>query len=157
MSNERVNEAAARLLNSFTPAVVAPKRPAFPGWRRLRVAVDELERRGYPYEVWAHDGNGLGVITAIEVAAEAEGMPPLGPAYHISVSAFGKRCSSADAAWVLAQFECSDALEDNHVPNGQVRNFWRYVADNLAGRVCACVDVEPEIREDKGDYVWRGA
>lgn len=139
----------------MTQSLINPKRPKHTGWTRLHTPLPELERRGYPYEVWAHYGNELGVITAIEVAAEAEGTPPLGPAYHISVSAFGQRCSSADATWVLAQFDCTDALEDNHVPGGQVRNFWRYVADGLSGRVCQCVDVEAEIREDKGDYVWR--
>jgi hypothetical protein len=107
--------------------------------------------------VWAHDASKLGVISAVEVASEAPGLPALGPAYHLSVSRFGQRCTSADALWVLAQFDLVDAKEDNHVPGGQVRNFWRYVADNLSGHECACVDVEPEIREDRGDYVWRGA
>lgn len=135
-------------------SVIKPKRPVAAGWRQIHV--DGLPV-GPGYEVWAHDGSGLGVISAVEVAAEALGMAPLGPAYHLSVSAFGQRCSSADALWVLGQFDLADALEDNHVPNGKVRNFWRYVADNLGGIQCACVDVEPAIREDKGDFVWRGA
>lgn len=139
-------------------SVIKPKRPTGPGWRQIKdVPLPLLEAGGYPFEVWAHDANGLGVISCVEVAAEKPGMQPLGPAYHLSVSAFGERCSSADALWVLAQFDLVDALEDNHVPNGKVRNFWRYVADNLAGIQCACVNEEPAIREDKGDYVWRGA
>lgn len=136
-------------------SIVKPRRPTGPGWRRIegvRLPVDNL---GFPYEVWAHDRNGLGVISAVEVADEP-GKPSLGPEYHLSVSAFGERCSAADALWVLAQFDLTDATEDNHVPSGKVRNFWRPVADRLSGYECACVDEEPAIREDKGDYVWRG-
>lgn len=138
-------------------AVIKPKRPIGPGWRRIVGVQLPAAMLDPHHEVWAHDANGLGVISAVEVASEAPGLPPLGPAYHLSVSAFGKRCSSADAVWVLAQFDLIDAKEDNHVPSGKVRNFWRYVADHLSGHECACVGAEPEIREDKGDYVWRGA
>lgn len=138
-------------------SIIQPKRPTAVGWRQIRnVAHLPVAAEGYPFEVWAHDANGLGVISAVEVAAEQAGMPALGPAYHLSVSAFGERCSTADALWVLAQFDLLDALEDNHVPGGKARNFWRYVADNLSGIECPCVDDEPAIVEDKGDYVWRG-
>lgn len=139
--------------------VIPPKRPIVPGWRRLPDAITRtlpIAGEGYPFEVWANDSAKLGVISAVEVASEARGLPALGPAYHLSVSRFGDRCSSADALWALAQFDLSDAKEDNHVPGGKVRNFWRYVADNLSGYEYACVDVEPAVREDKGDYVWRG-
>lgn len=138
-------------------SIIKPKRPNGPGWRQVMTRLPLMDARGYPYEAWAHQGTGLGVISAVELAAEKEGMQPLGPAYHVSVSAFGERCSLADALWMLGQFDLTDALEDNHVPNGKVRNFWRYVADNLSGIHCGCVDEEPAIREDKGDYVWRGA
>lgn len=139
-------------------SIVKPRRPIVDhGWEQLPVSLPTLDRGGYPYEIWRHRANSLGVISSVEVAAEHPGAAPLGPAYHLSVSRFGARCSSADALWVLGAFELSDALEDNHVPNGKVRNFWRYVADNLSGYACACVDVEPAIREDSGDYVWRGA
>lgn len=135
--------------------VIKPKRPTPPGWRRIHYKVPGFGE--IAHEVWAHDGARLGVISAVEVAAEAPGMAPLGPAYHISISRFGERCAAADAVWAIAQFGLADAQEDNHVPDGKVRNFWRYVADNLSGYACACVDVEPAIREDRGDYVWRGA
>jgi hypothetical protein len=135
--------------------VIQPKRPTQPGWRQIHGRVAALV--GSAHELWAHDAHGLGVITAVEVASEAPGMPPLGPAYHISISAFGQRCSTADAVWVLGQFDLLDAKEDNHVPSGRVRNFWRYVADNLSGFDCACTDTEATIREDRGDFVWRGA
>lgn len=140
----------------MTESIIKPKRPTGPGWRQILTPVYPIHDEGYPYEVWAHDANGLGVISAVEVAAEKIGQQALGPAYHLSVSAFGERCSSADAVWVLGQFDLFDALEDNHVPNGKVRNFWRYVADHLSGVECGCVDEEPAIAEDKGDYIWRG-
>lgn len=139
-----------------TITIIRPKRPTGPGWRQIKGVPLPIDREGYPYEVWAHDEHGLGAISAVEVAAEHVGQAPLGPAYHLSVSAFGQRCSSADALWVLAQFDLTDAKEDNHVPNGKVRNFWRYVADHLSGHQCGCIDEEPAMREDRGDYVWRG-
>jgi len=111
---------------------------------------------GYPVEAWEHVQNGLFVLSAVEVATQP-GKVDLGPEYHISISAMGnRRCSSADALWVLAQFDLIDALEDNHVPGGFVRNFWRPVADRFSGYECACVATEPAIVEDKGDFVWRG-
>lgn len=69
---------------------------------------------------------------------------------------FWGRCTSADALWVLAEFDLLDAKEDNHVPGGKVRNWWRPVADHLSGYECPCTDEEPAVRENKGDYVWRG-
>lgn len=137
-------------------SIIQPKRPSGPGWRIATgwTCPPQLAQLGYPVEAWEHSG-GLFVLSAVEVAHEP-GKPELGPAYHLSVSAFGKRCSSSEALWVLGQFDLADALEDNHVPNGKVRNFWRYVADDLAGVACPCVDDEPAMREDKGDFVWRG-
>lgn len=136
--------------------IIKPRRPTHPGWRRIHGIALPMDTLGADYEVWAHDGAQLGVITAVEVAVEQTGTPPLGPAYHLSVSKFGARCTSAEAQWMLGQFDLSDALEDNHVPNGKVRNFWRYVADHLSGHECPCVRDEPAMREDKGDFIWRG-
>lgn len=138
-------------------SVIAPKRPVAPGWRQIHDKIQVLDDLGSAYEVWANYDAMLGVITSVEVAAEARGIAPLGPSYHVSISAFGKRCSAADALWVLGQFDLADAKEDNHVPSGNCRNFWRYVADNLSGYDCPCAETEPTIHEDKGDYVWRGA
>lgn len=137
-------------------SIVGPKRPVGQGWRRIHGIKLPLEGEGYPYEVYEHTSTRLLVISAVEVASEKVGVPAIGPAYHLSISLSGQRCSSADAVWVLAQFDLVDALEDNHVPSGRVRNFWRYMADNLSGMECPCVDDEPAIREDKGDFVWRG-
>jgi hypothetical protein len=140
----------------MSESIIKPKRPVGPGWRQVVGVHLPMDALGVAYEVWASDASGIGVISAVEVASQKRGLPALGPAYHISVSAFGQRCTFADALWVLAEFDLRDAQEDNHVPSGKVRHFWRYVADNLSGYECHCVDEEPAIREDKGDFVWRG-
>lgn len=115
---------------------------------------------GYAAETWRFLPRGLCVISAVEVAATEPGSEPLGPEYHLSVTRHvrGKaaRCSSADARWVLTQFDLTDADEDNHTPHGLARHFWRPVADHLSGIQCPCKDDEPAIVEDKGDYIWRG-
>ena len=82
--------------------------------------------------------------------------------YHISISkpvrpGVTKRCDSNEARWVLSQFNLEGAEEDNHVPGGRVRNFWRPVANSLVGIECECKESEPAIIEDKGDFVWRVA
>lgn len=138
--------------------VISPKRPAAPGWVRASgwAPPRELVALGYPVEAWAHRANGLFVLSAVEKPDPQPGEMDVGPEYHLSISANGQRCSSADAVWVLAQFDLLDAKEDNHVPSGRVRNFWRPVADRLSGYECPCQDVEPAIRESKGDYIWRG-
>jgi hypothetical protein len=138
-------------------SIIKPKRPTGDGWRRATSwqPAPELAAMGYPVEAWAHR-NGLFVLSAVEVTEVEPGSEELGPEYHISVSKMGQRCSSAEALWVLAQFDLVDATEDNHVPSGRVRNFWRPVADRLSGYTCPCQGNEPAIREDKGDYVWRG-
>lgn len=136
-------------------SIIQPKRPIVPGWRQVKDVKLPIHGEGYPYAAYEHPATGLFAISAVEVASEKVGTPALGPAYHLSISMGGQRCSTADALWVLGQFGLVDALEDNHVPSGRVRNFWRYVADNLSGMQCPCTDEEPAIREDKGDYVWR--
>ena len=139
-------------------SVIAPKQPTTRGWVRARglVAPPGLVELGYPVEAWAHPANGLFVLSAVEKPDPQPGEMDLGPKYHLSISKNGLRCSSADAVWVLAQFDLIDAKEDNHVPSGRVRNFWRPVADHLSGYECPCQDSEPAIREDRGDFVWRG-
>ena len=142
----------------MSESIVKPKRPVVRGWRRARGwnCPEELAVLGYPVEAWEHPSSGLFALSAVEVAHDP-GAPSLGPEYHLSVSYSGERCTSADAAWALACFNLQDAKEDNHVPFGKVRNFWRPVADNLSGYECPCVDDEPAIRENRGDYVWRPA
>jgi hypothetical protein len=138
-------------------AIIQPKRPAADGWRRAVwwACPPQLAVLGYPIEAWEHPASGLFALSAVEVAREP-GKADIGPEYHLSMSLNGQRCSSGDALFVLSAFGLLDAKEDNHVPGGRVRNFWRPVADHLSGYECACVDDEPAIREDKGDFVWRG-
>ncbi len=138
--------------------IIKPKRPTGPGWRRC-APPPKWVTLGYAAESWVHAESGLCVISAVEVADDGGGVGK-GPEYHISVSRdiAGQvtRCTSADAIWMLEQFDLLDGEEDNHVQSGRVRNFWRPVADSLVGIECACKDSEPAIREDKGDFVWRG-
>lgn len=138
-------------------SIIKPKWPDAPGWQIANWwrCPPQLAPLGYAVEAWEHPANRMFVLSAVEVARDP-GQPDLGPEYHLSMSSYGARCSTADALWVLAQFDLLDAKEDNHVPSGQVRNFWRPVADHLSGYECPCVDEEPAIREDKGDFVWRG-
>jgi len=138
-------------------SIIKPKRPNSGSWDLDRnwQAPPALAALGYPVEAWWHEPTRLFCLSAVEVVTEP-GKVDLGPEYHLSVSKNGQRCTSAEAVWVLAQFDLLDALEDNHVPNGRVRNFWRPVADHLSGYECPCVAVEPAIAEDKGDFVWRG-
>ena len=138
-------------------SIIQPKRPTAQGWTRDTwwQCPPSLAALGYPVEAWEHARSGLFCMSAVEVASEP-GKPELGPEYHLSISRMGERCSSAEALFAMAAFDLLDAKEDNHVPNGKVRNFWRPVADNLSGYECPCVETEPTIREDKGDFVWRG-
>lgn len=142
----------------MTDSIIQPKRPTAPGWTRATwwTVPRELAEMGYPTEAWEHLASGLFVLSAVEVTRPEPGEVAVGPEYHLSVSLQGQRCTAADAAWVLMAFDLSDAREDNHVPSGRVRNFWRPVADHLSGYECPCVADEPAIREDKGDYIWRG-
>ncbi|MGQ7907255.1 hypothetical protein [Burkholderia sp. BC1] len=139
-------------------SVIKPRRPKADGWKFMGPASPEATL-GYEGECWFHRASCLFAIVAVEVAAP-EGGVSKGPEYHVSISlqtlAGPARCTSADAVFVLAAFDLLEAEDDNHVPNGLVRNFWRPVAEPLIGLECACKADEPAIVEDKGDFVWRG-
>lgn len=142
----------------IAPSVIQPLTPAGPGWTEIpATAAPTLLRDGYPFRIFVHKTH-LQVISAVEVANDQ--IPPKGPEYHISISRLDEtlrpyRCTSAEATWVLRQFNLDGAEEDNHVPDGVVRNFWRPVAEPLVGLECVCKAEEPAIVEDKGDFVWR--
>lgn len=140
-------------------SIIQPLQPNVPGWERLSDPPQWITM-GFAGARFYHPETHLCVITAVEVARDADGIDR-GPEYHLSISrttANGPvRCTSQEAAAVLEQFGCVGAEEDNHVPFGKVRNFWRPVADRFVGLECACKDQEPAIREDKGDFVWRPA
>ena len=148
----------AMLKLAVVDSIIQPKRPTGRGWTRATwwQCPPGLAELDYPVESWEHKANWLFVLSAVEKVKPEPGEVDVGPEYHLSISAYGARCSTADAVWVLGQFDLADATEDNHVPSGVVRNFWRPVADNLSGFECPCQESEPAIREDKGDFVWRG-
>ncbi len=138
-----------------TRSITTVLRPKGEGWREL--PTEKRFSLGYPARAFFHEASSLAVISAVEVAAD--GKVDKGPEYHVSISkqlpGRPQRCDSNEAKWVLEQFQLDGAEEDNHVPNGVVRNFWRPVATGLIGLECECKAEEPAIRENKGDFVWR--
>lgn len=138
-----------------TRSIISVLRPKGPGWREL--PSPKQFTLGYPARAFFHEKSDLAVISAVEVADD--GKIDKGPEYHVSISRQTlqgpKRCDSNEAKWVLEQFGLDGAEEDNHVPHGVVRNFWRPVAERLVGLECDCKAEEPAIVEDKGDFIWR--
>lgn len=128
-------------------------------WDRWPVR-SNLAREAYDVGRWYHRRTSIQVVSAIEVVRE-EGREQR-PEYHISIShadmrtGVVSRVNSNDARAILAMFDVSGWLEDNHAPSGKARNFWRPIAEPAVGVPCVCVDDEPAIVEDKGDYIWRG-
>jgi hypothetical protein len=142
-------------------SIIKPLRPnKEAGWHYVDEWANEL---GYPAQRWLHVAHRLLVISAVEVAIDKDGIDR-GPEYHLSISKRTRsnpsqpmRCTSDEARFVLREFGLEGAEEDNHVPHGVVRNFWRTVAEPMIGRECACKATEPAIVEDKGDFIWRPA
>lgn len=139
-------------------SIVAVLRPRVAGWREIPSSEIPADFTG-PRRAFFHDASMLMVISAVEFIDDGK---VDGPEYHVSISrqhpTLGtRRCTSVEAKWVLVQFGADGALEDNHVPNGLVRNFWRPVAESMVGRECLCVADENAISEDKGDFIWRAA
>ena len=140
-----------------TRSITSVLRPKGSGWREL--PCDKRFSLGYPARTFFHAKSNLAVISAVEVADD--GKIDKGPEYHVSISkqtVLGPiRCDSNEAKWVLDQFGMNGAEEDNHVPHGTVRNFWRPVATRLIGLECGWKAEEPAIVENKGDFIWRHA
>lgn len=135
-------------------SILKLKRPSGPGWVELPPP-PAFATLGYPSALWFFPEAEITVISAIEVAKDKDDTDR-GPEYHISISKLGqRRCDFNEALFVVNAFDMVGAEEDNHVPHGFVRNFWRPVADGLVGLECGCKEKEPEIREDKGDFIWR--
>lgn len=138
-------------------SIVRPLAPTGSGWVGGR-DISTLIGSVYETIAWTHAESNMRVLSAVEVATEP-GIEK-GPEYHISISKELRsgevgRCTSQEAQWVLAQFGCEGAEEDNHINCGSVRNFWRPVAENLVGIECKCKDDEPVIKEGKGDFIYR--
>lgn len=138
------------------PSIVQPLSPNGAGWVELQVP-ESVRAFGYATRAFAHR-EGFRALSAVEVAADKDGIDR-GPEYHLSfskeVAGFKVRCDTNETVWLLREFRLEGAEEDNHVPHGFVRNFWRAVAEPLIGMECACKEDEPAIRENEGDFVWR--
>lgn len=148
-----MSEHLMKAAGMVAPSIVRPLQPKGGGWQQFPVPQMPMEPNAV--ELWMHR-EGFAVISSVEMA-EAEGPDsPLELHYHVSISKRNKtRADSNDARWILSHFSMDGAEEDNHVPNGFVRNFWRPVNENRVGIECACKEDEPAIREDKGDFIWR--
>jgi hypothetical protein len=135
------------------PSIINPLQPSGEGWKLI--PTPQMPVQPNAVEVWKYKEK-FAVISSVEMA-EAEGVgSALELHYHVSISGAGrKRVDSNDATWVLSLFGMDGAEEDNHVPHGFVRNFWRPVNENRVGIECACKEDEPAIRENKGDFIWR--
>lgn len=147
---------------SDTPLIVKPLRPQGGGWAQWPWYQPAGYARPYAIERWYNRGQEVQAVSAIEVV-KPEGDAEARPEYHVSVSGLKHgadkiyRVSESRARWVLKEFGLEGWFEDNHVPGGLVRNYWRPVAEPHVGEVCACVAEEPTMREMNGDYIWRGA
>jgi hypothetical protein len=110
--------------------IIPVLRPKGDGWTEVPGA--NRFSLGFPARAFSYK-DGLFVISAVEVASDKDGKDR-GFEYHISISrpispGLTSHCSSNEARWVLDQFGLEGAEEDNHVPHGKVRNFWRPVAE----------------------------
>lgn len=147
------------LHGATVPSVVQTLKPKSEDWIEVEPPTAAAQM-AITVTAWFHK-EGFFCISAVEYVLP-EGETESRPEYHLSMSRQSaiigaSRVTSNQAAWILKEFGMDGAFEDNHVPFGKVRNFWRPVNDNLVGQVCACVDDEPAIKEDKGDYIWRPA
>lgn len=142
---------------------IAPGGRPMPGWRKN--IIQRFPGNPYPQHVWDHE-YGVRAITAMEVVEEAGHPESSGPHYHVSLTRWvltgpvvkgPLRIDSADAAYVLREFfgGLDGWEEDNHLPDGKARHFWRPVDETKVGMECFCKKHEPRITEDGGDYVWR--
>lgn len=140
------------------PLIIRPLRPRGAGWVQWPV-LGEIAYRAYAIERWYNRGQEVQVLSSVEVVG-GEGREPRAE-FHVSVSGLAfmaeknYRCSNSRARWAVRQFGFEGYEEDNHVAGGLVRNFWRPIADPLAGQECPCKESEPRIIEGKGDYEWR--
>lgn len=136
--------------------IIQPLKPAGDGWIGGEDVRHQL-RSEFPLTWWWYEPCRLYVLSAVEVAADTDGVHR-GPEYHLSVSRQTPdlrpvRCSAEEGMFVLGAFGLDGWEEDNHVPDGKVRNYWRAVAENLVGRECACKETEHLVVE--GDFEHR--
>lgn len=133
------------------------KRPKGGGWSEAPIR----DPRMLPYldgASWLHEASGVRVLSTTELI-DGRGLE-----WHVSVSLYTgakpTRAGRYAMRLVRKAFGMEAADEDNHVPNGIVRNLWLPIADIGA---CECVETERPIVEavnehadERGDdYVWR--
>jgi len=104
---------------------------------------------------WLNVSHRISVLSSVSNVDE----PDPGPQWHVSVAlvdALGAPAVAPDAAVKLVRenFDMLAAEEDNHVPNGRVRNLWLPIRTALVGVPCSC-KAEEEPHEGEGGYVWR--
>jgi hypothetical protein len=136
-------------------SIVQPLAPTGNGWREFQPP-QVILNEGWPVRGF-FIGN-ISIFSSVEVVEKVDGSG-LGPEYHVSLSKVVPRSHiervPLDQALAIMRKFGDGWLEDNHVPNGKVRNFWRPVAEKLTEEECPCVETEPAVIE--GDYVWRRA
>lgn len=140
-------------------SVIQSLKPKGENWMELPVSMPTMAE-SITATSWINRQYGFFVISAVEKADQGDGIDR-GPEYHLSftrrTSRGPERVDTNEANWILKEFGLEGAEEDNHVPYGKARNFWRTVREDMVGLECACKDEEPKIRENKGDYIWRPA
>lgn len=141
-------------LGTGVKSIIKPLFPTGEGWKEVKA--DQRYTFGFPLRCFLHEESKLFVMSAVETMSDED----KGPEYHISISksiapGVVGRAYTNEVKWVLEQFKLEGSAEDNHVPNGKVRNFWRTVAEPLIGLKCKCEAEEPATKENKGDYIWR--
>lgn len=149
----------ARLGNIETVSIIQTLKPKNKDWIELAVP-PQMRHESIAITCWAHPELRFCAISAIEKAMDKDGIDR-GPEYHLSFSKDNNgikvRCDSNEVKWLLDQFGLEGAEEDNHVPHGIARNFWRTVREDMIGLECGCKETEPIMKENKGDYIWRPA
>jgi len=143
------------------PLIIRPLKPKGPGWIEWDCDTTRWPRKPIEAHRYYNRANEVQVISALENVQERPGVESW-VEYHVSVSGvkYGSarpyRISEKRAQWTLREFGLDGSTQDNHVPGGVVRNYWRPIAEPNVGRECPCVETESKITEMKGDYVWRG-
>lgn len=131
-------------------APVPCKRPVSGAWRRVYVTGS--------VELYDHALIPLRVLSSVDWVGETEGGN--GWEYHVSVSrrtkTFRQRVASDDVVkMALEAFGMTEAREDNHVPNGVVRNFWLPVDGRPPHCDCETTEAPHPMGDGTTSAVWR--
>lgn len=95
-------------------------------------------------------------LSGVRILSSVDDIPGSGPEFHVSASKNGGRLRAHEAVEVLAglasPFPWEEWEEDNHVPNGIARHYWRHT-DPTKRKPCPCKPNEKPTIE--GDYEHR--